>query len=71
MLKKLILAFSNYPSPQRSPEAADLKYDEKSRILQVRGNVYARLKGELSQERRNALIEASHRVDELEEHLNI
>jgi len=71
MFKSLILAFSKYPSSERSPEASQLKWNEKHRKFQVRGNVYARLGRELSDEKRAALIDASHRVDKLEKYLNI
>jgi len=69
MFKALSLAFSKHPSPDRSPEAAAKKY-RSGRLMQVRGNIFARLNGFLSDEEHNKYIAAARDVDDLDKYIN-
>lgn len=69
MFKSLSLAFSKCPSPDRSPEAAAMKFRSRG-YMQVRGNVFARLNGFLSEEEHNKYIEAARNVDDLDKYVN-
>lgn len=65
MFKTISLAFSKYPSKERSPEAAALKY-RSTNLPQVRGNVFARLNGVLSEEEHDKYITAARNAKELD-----
>ena len=69
VFKTLSLAFSRHPSPDRSPEAAAKKYRSRS-LIQVRGNIFSRLNGSLSEEEHNRYIAASRDVDDLDKYIN-
>lgn len=69
MFKSLFLSLSNYPLPDRSPEAAAIKYRSRN-FIQVRGNVFARLNGILSKEDHDKYMAAARDVDDLDKYLN-
>jgi hypothetical protein len=54
-------AFSSYPGKGHSPQAAALKF-RKKQVLKVRGNVYERLSGSLTEEYRQKCLDAVESV---------
>ena len=70
LFQSFILAFSKFPSLEGSPEAAAKKYRSRSAV-QVRGNVFARLNGSLSESERAKYLAESHKIDELEKLLKL
>lgn len=65
LMKKLLLAFERR-SVHRTPEAAAKKYHGRS-FIQVRGNVYARLNGTLSDHEHQSYIDAARHADDLDQ----
>lgn len=70
LMKTMKAAFSSYPIKGHSPHDAALKF-RKKQVFEVRGNVYERLSGSLTEEYRQKCLDALEGVasvsDEIEQ----